>query len=74
MKTSLRTLKEFKSVFQTSKANLPTYFKEDEQPKTWDFQEKLVFARFDSFNDRLKTIHEFCTTANQFLKLEKVVL
>ena len=72
MKTSLRTLKDFKSVFQTSKANLPTYFKEDEQPKTWDFQEKLVFDRFDSFTERLKTIQEFCTTANQFLKLEKV--
>ena len=32
----------------------------------------MVFARFDSFTDRLKTIQEFCTTANQFLKLEKV--
>ena len=38
LKTSLRTLKDFKTAFQNSKANLPSYFKEDEQPKTWDFQ------------------------------------
>ena len=31
-----------------------------------------MFSRFDSFNERLKTIQEFCNTANQFLKLEKV--
>ena len=37
-----------------------------------NIQEKLVFARYDSFTERLKTIQEFCTTANQFLKLEKV--
>ena len=35
-------------------------------------QEKLVFERYDSFFGRLKTILEFCNTANQFLKLEKV--
>ena len=37
-----------------------------------NFQETLVFSRFDSFQERLKTIQEFCNTANQFLKLEKV--
>ena len=40
LKISLKTLKDFKSAFQSSKANLPSYFKEDEQPKTWDFQVK----------------------------------
>lgn len=32
----------------------------------------MVFKRFDSFMERLKTILEFCNTANQFLKLERV--
>ena len=40
--------------------------------KSWDFKEQLVFQRFDSFVERLKTIQDFCNTANQFLKLEKV--
>ena len=31
-----------------------------------------MFNRYDSFTERLKTIQEFCNTANQFLKLEKV--
>ena len=41
--------------------------------KSWDFKEQLVFQRFDSFVERLKTIQDFCNTANQFLKLEKVL-
>ena len=40
--------------------------------KNWYFQENLIFARFDSFVERVKTIQEFCNTASQFLKLEKV--
>ena len=35
-------------------------------------QENLVFHRFDNFLARLKTILEFCSTADQFLKLQKV--
>ena len=61
--------------FQEYKAKCPSYFKEvtEETPaKTWDFKEQLVFERFDAFVERLKTIQEFCNTANQFLKLERV--
>ncbi len=29
---------------------------DDKKPKTWDFQEHLVFKRFDSFVDRLNII------------------
>ena len=32
----------------------------------------MIFARFDSFVDRLNIIKEFFRTAQQFLKLEKV--
>jgi len=38
----------------------------------WDFSPKLVFAKWDSFMERMNRIKELFTTANAFLKLEKV--
>ena len=69
---SMRNLKEFKTTFQHFKSLVPTYFTEEKTPKTWEFQEQLVFKRFDDFLERLDTIREFFLTAQQFLKLEKV--
>ena len=68
----MRNLKDFKTTFQDYKSRLPKYYKEDQVAKTWDFQEALVFKRFDSFMIRLFTLEEFFLTAIQFLKLEKV--
>ena len=62
----------FRDAFVEFKAELPNYFKGDKKPKSWDFQEHLIFKRFDSFVDRLTIIKEFFRTAQQFLKLEKV--
>ncbi len=42
------------------------------KPKNWEFQEELIFKRYDSFVDRLTIVQEFFKTADQFLKLEKV--
>ena len=69
---TLKNFGAFRDAFVEFKAKLPTYFKEDKKPKTWDFQEHLIFKRFDSFVDRLLIIKEFFRTAQQFLKLEKV--
>jgi dynein heavy chain len=44
----------------------------DMPPKTWEFQEHLIFSRFDSFVERLIIVKAFFKTAEQFLKLEKV--
>ena len=44
----------------------------EKKPKLWEFQDSLVFERFDSFVGRLNTVREFFKTAQQFLKLEKV--
>ena len=68
----MRNLKEFKTTFQEYKSRLPTYYKEDQTPKAWEFQEHLVFKHFDEFLNRLLTLEEFFLTAIQFLKLEKV--
>ena len=69
---SIRNLKEFKTTFQEYKSRLPTYFTEGKTPKYWEFQEHLVFCRFDVFLERLDVLKEFFLTAQQFLKLEKV--
>ena len=69
---SQKNLKEFKKIFQKYKGNLASYFTEDKKPKTWDFQEILVFSRYDAFLTRLNIISEFFNTAQQFMKLEKV--
>ena len=39
------------------------------KPATWDFQEDLIFKRYDAFVARLSTIQEFFRTSEQFLKL-----
>lgn len=69
---TLKVFSKYRSAFREFKGKLPSYFHEDKKPKTWDFQEHLVFKRFDSFVDRLNIIKEFFKTAQQFLKLEKV--
>ena len=69
---TLKIFQAFRDAFTEFKGKLPTYFKGDKKPKTWDFQEHLIFKRFDSFVDRLTIIKEFFRTAQQFLKLEKV--
>ena len=62
----------FKTIFQDYKSRLPTYFTEGKTPRYWEFQENLVFYRYDDFLDRLDIVKEFFLTAQQFLKLEKV--
>ena len=75
--------KLFRKTFRDHKNRMPEYIaaalerKKDEtdnkqEPKLWEFQDSLVFERFDSFVGRLNTVREFFKTAQQFLKLEKV--
>ena len=70
--TTLKLFAAYRSAFREFKAKLPSYFKGDKKPKTWEFQEHLIFKRCDSFVDRLNIVKEFFRTAQQFLKLEKV--
>ena len=68
----LKIFNSFRSAFREFKGKLHTYFVGDKKPKLWEFQEQLIFKRFDSFVDRLDIVKEFFRTAQQFLKLEKV--
>ena len=65
-------LKMFRDSFSEYKDKLPSYFPPDVTPRRWEFQEKLIFEKYDTFLERLKIIFEFCQTSNQFLRLEKV--
>ena len=52
--------------FQEYKVALPSYFTDQGKPaRSWEFQEPLVFKRFDSFVERLHTMLEFFSTAVQ---------
>ena len=87
IKKAQKTLKEFKSCFQVHalcfltwlslfwkayKKKCPSYFKKDEEAKNWNFNEDLIFHRFNAFLERLKIVLDCCNTTNQFLMLEKV--
>ena len=51
---------------QEYKVALPSYFTDQGKPaRSWEFQEPLVFKRFDSFVNRLHTMLEFFSTAVQ---------
>lgn len=50
------TLSFFKQAFQDRREHLHTYFKEDSEVRTWDFQASLVFVRLDGFLDRLHMV------------------
>ena len=69
---TLKIFNSFRSAFREFKGKLHTYFVGEKKPKLWEFQEQLIFKRFDSFVDRLDIVKEFFRTAQQFLKLEKV--
>ena len=72
VKQSVEMLKMFRDSFMEYKDKLPSYFSPDVTPRKWDFQEKLIFEKYDAFFERLEIILEFCQTSHQFLRLEKV--
>lgn len=70
--TCLKILNAFRSTYEDHKAKIKTYFKEDRQPREWEFAPALVFTRMEKFMERLQTIRVLFETAEEFMKLEKV--
>ena len=61
-----KALSKTKFCLQEYKVALPSYFTDQGKPaRSWEFQEPLVFKRFDSFVNRLHTMLEFFSTAVQ---------
>ena len=61
VKTAMKILRLFKTTYEEHRAKLKEYFKEGAEPLEWEFDPKLVFHRYDSFLDRVETVHvSFC--------------
>uniref|UniRef100_F7AU91 AAA+ ATPase domain-containing protein n=1 Tax=Ciona intestinalis TaxID=7719 RepID=F7AU91_CIOIN len=70
---ALKILKQFRAAYQSHKDDLPSYFEGmDRQVVLWDFDNSLVFARFDCFIERLEDITSLFSDARDMLKLEKI--
>eukprot|EP00058_Branchiostoma_floridae_P010281 XP_002595769.1 hypothetical protein BRAFLDRAFT_200305 [Branchiostoma floridae] len=68
----LKMLHTFKTEYHSHKAKLKTYFKDDKEPKEWEFADALVFSRMDSFVQRIEVIKGLFETGIMLMKLEKV--
>ncbi|KAJ9585775.1 hypothetical protein L9F63_002412, partial [Diploptera punctata] len=68
---SMDILLLFRRIFEESRENLGSYFK-NKEPTLWTFHPKIVFERYQAFLDRLETIKSFFNTVLEFIKLEKV--
>lgn len=68
----LSTLRFLMNTFERSREQLPDYFKNGQEVKTWDFPPILVFARLECFLRRLETIENLLLTALDMMKLEKL--
>ena len=72
IKIAQKVLSDFKRLYYEYKEKIPTYFKNGVEPKTWDYRPKLVFHRFDRFQQRIDIIADFFQSSIEMLNLEKV--
>jgi hypothetical protein len=49
-------LDAYKNTYEDHKERLKSYFPEGTEPRLWEFAPKLVFARYDKFVERVKTV------------------
>lgn len=52
----MKTLEAYRATYEEHKAKLKTYYKEGEKVNEWEFAAPLVFARYDKFVERVKTL------------------
>ncbi|XP_077967769.1 dynein beta chain, ciliary-like [Styela clava] len=73
IKNAVKVLVTFRSAYQIHKDKLPTYFEQSgNETVLWDFDNSLVFARMDTFIDRVHAIESLLADAKDMLKLEKI--
>ncbi|XP_063241593.1 dynein beta chain, ciliary-like [Bacillus rossius redtenbacheri] len=68
----IELFQEFSDLFTEYKEKLPMFF-ENEEPVLWTFDADEVFARKKVFVQRLEDIRFLFLTAEEFLRLERVV-
>lgn len=71
---ALRVCRLYRQLYDNRKSHLADYYKDrpDAEVRLWDFDSKLVFARYMTFLSRLATMEELFSTILEFSKLEKV--
>ncbi|XP_071813348.1 dynein beta chain, ciliary-like isoform X2 [Apostichopus japonicus] len=69
--SAVKVLRFFKEQYEEYRTKLPEYFKDGREPILWEFAQPLVFARLDTFTERLETLEKLFDTYVEFLKLEK---
>uniref|UniRef100_A0A803VXV6 Dynein axonemal heavy chain 17 n=1 Tax=Ficedula albicollis TaxID=59894 RepID=A0A803VXV6_FICAL len=74
VQTVLGILSAFKGAFEERRENLHVYCEPGQELRSWDFHSRLVFARLDSFLQRLQTVKGLLTTALDLTQLEKIEL
>ncbi|XP_064531689.1 dynein axonemal heavy chain 9 isoform X4 [Pseudopipra pipra] len=72
VQTVLDILNGFKEVFEERRENLHMYYEPGQEVRKWDFHSWMVFARLDSFLERLEVVKGLLTTALDLTKLEKM--
>ncbi|NWX21666.1 DYH9 protein, partial [Aegotheles bennettii] len=68
----LGILNAFKGAFEERREKLHTYYEPGQEVREWDFHSMMVFARLDSFLERLEMVADLLTTALDLMKLEKI--
>uniref|UniRef100_A0A7M4FBW4 Dynein axonemal heavy chain 11 n=1 Tax=Crocodylus porosus TaxID=8502 RepID=A0A7M4FBW4_CROPO len=69
---AINNVKSFKNSFVSHRKKLESYFTNGKEFKPWDFQSKMVFARFDMFLNRLVKIENIFVNMLELQKLEKL--
>ncbi|XP_014742318.1 PREDICTED: dynein heavy chain 9, axonemal [Sturnus vulgaris] len=72
VQTVFDILNAFKGAFEDRRENLHVYYEPGQEVRRWHFHPRLVFARLDSFLQRLEMVKDLLTTALDLTELEKI--
>ncbi|XP_033374700.1 dynein heavy chain 9, axonemal [Parus major] len=72
VQTVFDILNTFKGAFEERRENLHVYYEPGQEVREWDFHSRLVFARLDSFLQRLEMVKGLLSTALDLTQLEKI--
>ncbi|NXH56730.1 DYH9 protein, partial [Rhabdornis inornatus] len=72
VQTVFDILDAFKGAFEERRENLHVYYEPGQEVRRWEFHPRLVFARLDSFLQRLEMVKGLLTTALDLTELEKI--
>lgn len=56
VRKACNVLDAYRNTYEDHKERLKSYFPEGTEPRLWEFAPKLVFARYDKFVERVKTV------------------